>query len=209
VTELWPWAALAALGVYHGLNPGMGWLLAVARGLQDQRRSSLLRSLVPIAVGHEASIAIVIVMVKILQLFLVPRVLPLLAAAALIAYGGLTILRRRRHPRGAGMRMSGWSLAAWSFLMSSAHGAGLMLVPVLLQLPAHGAGPHVEFIPSSLLQGAVAASIHTSAMLLVMAAVALAVYERFGVGLLRRAWFNLDLAWAVALVAAGVVTLVT
>jgi hypothetical protein len=207
--ELWPWGALALLGAYHGLNPGMGWLLAVARGLQDQRRSSLLRSLVPIAAGHEASIAIVIVLVQILQVFLAPRVLPLLAAAALVAYGGLTIFRRRRHPRGAGMRMGGWSLAAWSFLMSSAHGAGLMLVPVLLQLPARGAGPHIEVIPTSLLQGATAASVHTAAMLIVMAAVALVVYERFGVGLLRRAWFNLDLAWAVALVGAGVVTLVT
>jgi hypothetical protein len=105
--------------------------------------------------------------------------------------------------------MGGWSLTAWSFLMSSAHGAGLMLVPVLLQLPARGAGPHIEFIPTSLLQGATAASVHTAAMLVVMAAVALVVYERFGVGLLRRAWFNLDLAWAVALVGAGVVTLLT
>lgn len=207
--ELWPWGALALLGAYHGLNPGMGWLFAVARGLQDQRRSSLLRSLVPIAAGHEASIAIVIVLVQILQVFLAPRVLPLLAAAALVAYGGLTIFRRSRHPRGAGMRMGGWSLAAWSFLMSSAHGAGLMLVPVLLQLPARGAGPHIEFIPTSMLQGATAASVHTAAMLIVMAAVALVVYERFGVGLLRRAWFNLDLAWAVALVGAGVVTLLT
>jgi hypothetical protein len=209
MTELWPWGALALLGVYHGLNPGMGWLFAVARGLQDQRRSSLLRSLVPIAAGHEASIAIVIVLVQILQIFLAPRVLPLLAAGALVAYGGLTIFRRSRHPRGAGMRMGGWSLAAWSFLMSSAHGAGLMLVPLLLQLPTHGVGPHTEYIPTSLLQGAAAASIHTTAMLVVMAIVALAVYERFGVGLLRRAWFNLDLAWAVALVAAGVATLVT
>lgn len=209
MTELWPWAALALLGVYHGLNPGMGWLLAVARGLQDQRRSSLVRSLVPIAAGHEASIAMVIVLVKILQLFLVPKVLPLLAAAALLAYGGLTIFRRTRHPRGAGMRMSARSLAAWSFLMSSAHGAGLMLVPVLLQLPTHGGGPHIDYIPTSLIQGMAAASVHTGAMLLVMAVVALAVYERFGVGLLRRAWFNLDLAWAVALVTAGVVTLVT
>jgi hypothetical protein len=209
MTQLWPWAALALLGAYHGLNPGMGWLFAVARGLQDQRRSSVLRSLVPIAAGHEASIAIVIILVQILQLFLAPRVLPLLAAAALVAYGGLTIFRRNRHPRGAGMRMGGWSLTAWSFLMSSAHGAGLMLVPVLLQLPARGAGPHIEFIPTSLLQGATAASVHTAAMLVVMAAVALVVYERFGVGLLRRAWFNLDLAWAVALVGAGVVTLLT
>jgi hypothetical protein len=169
----------------------------------------LLRSLIPIAAGHEASIVVVVILVKILQLILVPKVLPLLAAAALVGYGGLILVRRGRHPAGAGMRMGGWSLAAWSFLMSSAHGAGLMLVPVLLQLPTRGAGPHTDYVPTSLIQGAAAASIHTGAMLLVMAVVALAVYERFGVGLLRRAWFNLDLAWAVALVGAGVITLMT
>src|SRR2546421_12080796 len=131
----WPWGVLILLGAYHGMNPGMGWLFAVARGLQEQRRSTVIRSLLPIAAGHEASIAVVVGLVAVAQLTIAPRLLPLLAAGALVAFGLLALWERRAHPRGFGMRVGTRGLAAWSFLMSSAHGAGLMLAPLLLQLP--------------------------------------------------------------------------
>ena len=206
----WPWAALVVLGAYHGLNPGMGWLFAVARGLQDQRRSTVLRSLLPIAAGHEASIAVVVGLVAVAQLTVTPRLLPLLAAGALVAFGLLTLWRRRSHPRGFGMRVGTLGLAAWSFLMSSAHGAGLMLAPLLLQLPVPGGGPHdAQLLIGPFAPGLLAASLHTTVMLVVMGTIALVVYDRFGLGFLRRAWFNMDLIWAVTLVTAGIVTLLT
>ena len=206
----WPWAALAVLGAYHGMNPGMGWLFAVARGLQDQRRSTVLRSLLPIAAGHEASIAVVVGLVTVAQLTIAPRLLPLLAAGALVAFGLLTLWRRRSHPRGFGMRVGTLGLAAWSFLMSSAHGAGLMLAPLLLQLEVSGGGPHdAQLLIGPFAPGLLAASLHTTVMLVVMGTIALVVYERYGLGFLRRAWFNMDLIWAVTLVTAGIVTLLT
>jgi hypothetical protein len=208
--QSWPWAALAVLGAYHGLNPGMGWLFAVARGLQEQRRSKVLSSLLPIAAGHEASIAVVVGLVAVAQLTVAPRLLPVLAAAALVGFGLLTVWRRRSHPRGFGMRIGTVGLVIWSFLMSSAHGAGLMLVPLLLQLPVVGGGPHDAWLLiGPFAPGLLAASLHTAVMLLVMGLVALVVYNRFGVGFLRKAWFNMDLIWAVTLITAGIVTLLT
>jgi len=202
--------ALAVLGAYHGLNPGMGWLFAVARGLQEQRRSTVLRSLLPIAVGHEASIAVVVGLVAVAQLTIAPTVMPLLTAAALVGFGLLSLWRRRSHPRGFGMRIGTLGLAIWSFLMSSAHGAGLMLVPLLLQLPVYGGGPHdARLLIGPFAPGILAASLHTTVMLLVMGTVAIVVYEKVGLGFLRRSWLNLDLIWAVTLVSAGVVTLFT
>ncbi len=210
MTDSWPWAALAVLGAYHGVNPAMGWLFALARGVQEQRRSTVLRSLLPIAVGHETSIAVVVTLVAIAQVTIAPKMLPLLAAAALVAFGALSLWRRRTHPRGTGMRVGTVGLAAWSFLMSSAHGAGLMLVPLLLQLPVSAGGPHdARLLLGPFAPGLLAASLHTATMLLVMGIVALIVYERLGLRFLRRAWYNLDLVWAVTLVTAGVVTLFT
>jgi hypothetical protein len=206
----WPWTALAVLGAYHGINPGMGWLFAVARGLQERRRIAVLTSLLPIALGHEASIAVVVVLVTVAQVWIAPQLLPFLAAGALVGFGLLSLWRRRSHPKGTGMRIGALGLAGWSFLMSSAHGAGLMLVPILLQLPARSGGPHEAwFLIGPFSPGLAAATLHTGVMLLVMGTVALVVYDRLGLRFLRQAWFNLDLVWAVSLVIAGVVTLLT
>ncbi len=213
-----PWMTLAALGAYHGLNPAMGWLFAVALGLQERRRRTVLRALVPIALGHEASIALVAVLVGGAELVATPDLIRPIGAAALISFGLFKFLRPRSHPRWGGMRMSLAELALWSFLMSSAHGAGLMLFPVLLGLPvAHAedaAEPHLHVFGSTvtlhgILQDAAAVSIHTLAMLVVMGVVALTVYEKLGVRVLRRAWINFDTLWAGAVVAAGIVTLFT
>ena len=202
----WPWAALVLLGAYHGVNPGMGWLFAVARGMQERSRSAVLSSLLPIAVGHEASIIMVVVAVSLTEAFLPPFFVRLLAALVLVSFGLYKLLWPRSHPSGFGMRIRPAGLVGWSFLMSSAHGAGLMLAPVLLGLPVYASYHSLREIS---LQAAAAASLHVAAMLLVMGVVSVVVYEKVGVGILRRGWFNLDLAWSLVLIASGAVTLFT
>jgi hypothetical protein len=193
-----------ALGAYHGANPGMGWLFAVGRGLQERSRQAVLGALVPIAVGHEMSIVLVVVAVGLTQQFVAPHTVRLIAALALVAVGVWTLVRPRAHPRGFGMRVSVMGLVAWSFLMSSAHGAGLMLAPVLLGMPVAD-----QFSdPRQLgLTALLAASVHVAAMVTVMGAVSLVVYEKVGLGFLRRGWFNLDLAWSGVLLVSGAITL--
>lgn len=206
--DLGPWlATLIATGVYHGINPAMGWLFAVALGLQEGRRSAVLRALPMIGLGHEASVGVVVVLVSVLQLVAAPDVLRVGGAAALIAFGAFKFLRPRSHPRWVGMRVSARELSVWAFLMGTAHGAGLMLFPVLVG----GAGHAHE---DAALSGALATDllalvVHSSAMLLAMGVVAIVVYEKLGLGVLRRAWLNLDRVWASAVIAAGAVTLFT
>jgi hypothetical protein len=203
---MWPWAALVLLGAYHGVNPGMGWLFAVARGLQEKSRSAVLRSLLPIAVGHEASIVIVVIAVSLTEQFIPPFFIRLLAALVLVGFGVYKLARPRSHPGGFGMRVGAAGLVMWSFLMSSAHGAGLMLAPVLLGLPVYSAYHSLSELS---VQAVAAASLHVAAMLLVMGLVSVVVYEKVGVGILRRGWFNLDLGWSFVLIASGAVTLFT
>ncbi|KAB1926298.1 hypothetical protein F8280_10225 [Micromonospora noduli] len=201
-------ATLAALGAFHGLNPAMGWLFAVARGLQERSRLALLRALPPIAAGHLASVAIVAALVSATRSVTASSALAVVGGVVLVAFG-LWRLLSERHFRWAGMRLSAAQLAAWSFLMSSAHGAGLMLLPVLVAEPVPGGHPgHLAAAPVGALSGLAAAGVHTVAMLGVALAVALLVYQVFGVGVLRRAWFNVDRLWAGVLVAAGLVTLI-
>jgi hypothetical protein len=204
------WILLAGLGAYHGLNPAMGWLFAVALGLQERRRWAVLRALPAIALGHEASIAAVAAILAVAQIFTAAELLRPLGAIGLVAFGVFKLLKPRAHPRWVGMRVSAKDLVVWSFLMSSAHGAGLMLVPVLLGLPAQAETPDIPGLGvNTLVQDAVAVSVHSASMLVVMAAVALIVYERLGLNVLRKAWLNVDLVWSVAVIAAGVVTLFT
>ncbi|RAO24507.1 hypothetical protein MED15_00265 [Micromonospora noduli] len=201
-------ATLAALGAFHGLNPAMGWLFAVARGLQERSRLALLRALPPIAAGHLASVAIVAALVSATRSVTASSALAVVGGVVLVAFG-LWRLLSERHFRWAGMRLSAAQLAAWSFLMSSAHGAGLMLLPVLVAEPVPGGhSGHLAAAPVGALSGLAAAGAHTVAMLGVALAVALLVYQVFGVGVLRRAWFNVDRLWAGVLVAAGLVTLI-
>ena len=200
----WPWLALALLGAYHGLNPGMGWLFAVARGLQEGSRGAVLASLVPIVIGHEASVVVVVGAAVATQELVPPHTVRLLAALALVSVGVYRVSRPRSHPRGFGMRVGSVGLASWSFLMSSAHGAGLMLVPVLLGWPLVDALPAADQRGLLLLGSTV---VHVTAMLAVMASAALAVYHVVGLRILRRSWFNLDLVWAASLAAAGLLTM--
>jgi hypothetical protein len=215
----WPWLALALLGAYHGLNPAMGWLFAVALGLQERRLAAVLRAFPPIALGHVLAVSAAVLVVGVAQIVVPLDALRYACAGVLILFG-LYKLVRRKHPRWVGMRVGFKDLTAWSFLMASAHGAGLMLLPVLLKLSspaepmqgmaghadhaAHAAGPAVS---PAILADLAAVGLHTLAMFVVMALVAVVVYEKFDVMILKSAWFNVDLLWAGALVAAGVVTL--
>lgn len=205
-TAWWPWAALVLLGAYHGINPGMGWLFAVGRGLQERNRNAVLGSLLPIALGHEASIVIVVIAVSLSEQFAPPFFIRLVAALVLLSFGMYKLLRPRSHPGGFGMRIGPAGLTLWSFLMSSAHGAGLMLAPVLLGLPVYAAYHSLRELS---LQAAAAASLHVAVMVLVMGVVSLVVYEKVGLRILRRGWYNLDLGWSAVLIASGAVTLFT
>jgi hypothetical protein len=202
-------AALAALGAFHGLNPAMGWLFALARGMQERSRWALLWSLPPIAAGHLASVAIVAAVVSATRSVVAANIVGVAGGVLLVGYG-LWRLLSERHFRWAGMRLSRAQLAGWSFLVSSAHGAGLMLLPVLATgpLPAglhtHAAMPAA---PGAALGGLAAAGVHTVAMVLAMLACAVIVYEFVGVAVLRRAWFNLDRLWAAVMVGAGALTI--
>jgi hypothetical protein len=220
--EIWPWLTLALLGAYHGINPAMGWLFAVALGLQERSRSAVLRAFLPIALGHAASIAVVVALVSVAQALVDIATLRLVGAGALVLFGLYKLLAPMSHPRWVGMRVSFRDLTAWSFLMATAHGAGLMLVPLLLRLPHgmahadHDMAGHAGHAAHMQMAGAVAAptgefaavALHTAAMFVVMAVAAVVVFEKVGLAILRRAWVNLDLVWAVALIVSGVVSFV-
>ncbi|MFI7599549.1 hypothetical protein [Actinoplanes sp. NPDC049681] len=202
-------AALAALGAFHGLNPAMGWLFAVARGMQEGSRTVLLTSLPPIAAGHLASVAIVAAVVSATESVLAGNVVAIAGGVLLVGFG-LWRLLSQRHFRWAGMRLSQGQLAGWSFLMSSAHGAGLMLLPVLATTPPPAGGHMAHAMnaaPAGALTGLLAAGVHTVAMFAVMGVCAVAVYEFVGLSVLRRAWFNVDKLWAAVMVAAGALTI--
>src|SRR3990170_3754082 len=123
LTESWPWLAIIILGAWHGVNPAMGWLFAVARGLQEQRRSAVYLALLPIALGHAASVTLAVIAFALVR-DTAPALLRWAGVTALIAFGVFKLLRPRSHPRWVGMRVGAAELAFWSFLMSSAHGAG-------------------------------------------------------------------------------------
>jgi hypothetical protein len=202
----WQLLALAGLGAFHGLNPGMGWLFAVAIGLQERSRSALLRALGPIAAGHAASVLVIAGLVGVFESVLTTRLVATGGGLVLVGFGLWRALSKR-HFRWAGMRLSAAQLTGWSFLMSSVHGAGLMLLPVLVAgAPAVSGHHRVAATGASLWVGLAATVLHTAAMMVVAGAVALIVYEVVGLRILRTAWVNLDQVWAYALVAAGVAT---
>jgi len=212
VSELWPWLAVFGLGIFHGINPAMGWLFAVALGLQEQKRAAVFRALPPIVLGHALSIGIIVAAVLMARISLPHRALKIAAAAILFAFG-LYRLFRSRHPNWVGMRVDFGDLTLWSFIMASAHGAGLMLVPFFLGSPAARNAHHhdsnalsfANFSAPSLLAASVI--VHTLGYLITTALIAIVVYEKLGVAILRHAWFNIDLVWMVALMVTGVLIL--
>ncbi|MDX6689154.1 MAG: hypothetical protein QOG15_611, partial [Solirubrobacteraceae bacterium] len=212
------WLTLVGLGAYHGLNPAMGWLFAVSQGMQHRSRQAVLRSLLPIAIGHELSLVLVVAVVLGAAAIVDPQVLHVGAAITLLCFGIFRFVKPRLHPRWTTMRVNRRELTWWSFLMSTAHGAGLMIAPVLIGLQgtaaasAGGSGAHEHLEVSMVNDVSLTASglgivLHTAAMLLVMAVVAVVVYEKLGLQVLRRLWLNTDQLWAATFVMAAGITL--
>lgn len=204
MTEFWPWLSLAGLGAFHGLNPAMGWLFAVALGQHRQSRGVVLLSLLPIALGHAISIAAVVAAVVILGAVIDQRAIRLGGGVLLIAWAIYHAIYGHRHRVRVGMQTGMAGLALWSFLMATAHGAGLMLVPVLIPL-CLAATPAREITAAGSLPVSLAAiGVHTLAMLSVTGLIAVIVFEWLGLAFLRRGWINLDYLWIAALLGAGV-----
>jgi hypothetical protein len=201
----WGFAAVAGLGVFHGLNPAMGWLFAVAIGFRERAQAAVVSALGPIAAGHAASMTLVVLVVDQLRVALPLSAVRVGGAIALLAFATAR-LTRERHPRWVGMNLNRVELAGWSFLMSTAHGAGLMLVPVLAGSWTTGHGE--MSMPHSLLVGGAAVALHTVAMIAAAAAAALFVYRFVGVRILRRGWFNLDRVWTYVLAGGAILMLV-
>lgn len=235
VDAVWPWAALALLGAVHGLNPGMGWLFAVALGLQERSGRAVWRALGPLAAGHGTAIVLAIVVTAALGTMLPVNALKWAIAASLVGYGAFKLLRER-HPRFGGMTVGARDLTVWSALMATAHGAGLMVLPFLLRAEqgatgaawaaggsghaghlepaaqAHGHAGHLADVlvqagPSSeFVSGILATLLHTGGYVLASGLVAVIVYHKFGLRLLGRMWINIDRIWAGALIVTGLLT---
>lgn len=199
-------ALLLGMGAFHGINPGMGWLFAVALGMQEQRRAAVWRALLPLGAGHALAVASAVAIAVIAGVVVPIDRLRLPVAIILISLGVLRLIRHR-HFRWVGMRVGMGGLLLWSFLMATAHGAGLMVVPIFLTMTMTGSMPpgHMMMTPEP--TAAIFASLlHALGYLLVTAAVAVLVFEKLGLGMLRKAWLNLDVIWAVALIGTGIVT---
>lgn len=206
------WITIVAVGLYHGVNPAMGWPLAVANGLTSRRASAVFATLLPLGGGHFLAMAVILVPFAWLSWYLEwSRAIRIGAGVAVLMFG-LFRLINRRHPRFLA-RIRPTRLAWWSFLMATAHGAGLMLVPFMLGLcvtasagESHGVGHAAvmnQLASASVVTALMVALVHTLAMMLAGIGMAWAVYRYLGLGFLRRAWLNLDLVWGGSLVAAG------
>jgi hypothetical protein len=207
MTEAWPWFAVAGLGALHGLNPGMGWLFAVALGLNRQRRSVVYVSLLPIAAGHAISIVAVAGVLAATDYLVTPRLAGIGTGLLLIGWALYHWAFGHRHRVRFGLQVGLFGLAAWSFLMATAHGAGLMLWPALLPLCGSQSITAMG-VDGSWATALAGVGLHSAAMLVTIAIVAALIYEWFGLAVLRSAWVNLDLVWTLALAATGTALLV-
>ena len=202
------WAVLLALGAFHGINPAMGWLFAVALGMQENRRSAVLRALVPLGAGHAVAVAVAVGAALAIGSAIPLAWLRWPIAGVLVSLGVLRCCRHR-HPRWGGMRVSMAGLTVWSFLMATAHGAGLMVVPVVMGVSMPAAGEHAHHMQAGGAGAAfLATGLHAMGYLGVTAFIAVLVFEKLGVGILRRAWINIDLIWSAALVATGALMII-
>jgi hypothetical protein len=216
------WASLALLGSLHGVNPAMGWLFAVSLGLQAQSSRAVWSALGPLALGHALAVAAALAAAAVLGIVFPPTLMKWTAAGALLAFGVLH-LRPHTHlgwgARVRGMCVGAGQLTMWSFLVSSAHGAGLMVLPFVPHAgtssgdaPAqHGVDGHAAHLAGVAVSGdhtmaLLATLVHTAAYLAVAGALAWVVYTRLGLRFLRNAWINLNVVWAVVLIVAAVAT---
>ena len=211
MSDLQTWGTLTALGAFHGINPGMGWLFAVALGMQERRRSAVIAALVPLAFGHALAVAAAIAVATAAGALLSVSLVRGLVGAALLIFG-VQRLFRHAHPRWASMRVGFRRLTLWSFLMASAHGAGLMVVPIFLGMTGSAGriqACHVAAPAGTLWATLLATGLHAAGYLAITGVVSVVVFEKFGTGLLRKAWLNVDLMWAAALAVTGLLTYLT
>ncbi|MFE0758577.1 hypothetical protein ACFW16_31770 [Inquilinus sp. NPDC058860] len=198
------WLAVVASGLYHGINPGMGWPLAVSAGLMERSPRALVAALGPLTLGHLLAMAVVILPFALL-VTLVAWQQPIRIGASLLVIGfGVFRLVNRRHPR-ALARIRPTQLGLWSFAVAMAHGAGLMLVPIYLGLcRAAGSDQAAGTLAGGDLgMGVLVSAVHSLAMVAAGGAFAWLVYRTLGLKAVARSWFNLDVVWAVSLILVG------
>ncbi len=208
MNELWPWMVLAGLGAFHGLNPAMGWLFAVALGVHRQSSAAVVQAVPAIAFGHAVSIGLVAGILVAAGLFVDQGAVRTATGGGLVAWAIWHHLFGHRRRVRIGMRTGLAGLAFWSFLMATAHGAGLMILPALMSLCL--TDPPLRQIggDGSAAMAVAAVGVHTLAMLAATSCVALAVYRWVGLEILRSAWINVDLLWTLVLFATGAVLLI-
>jgi len=205
--QIWAWSALFLLGAWHGINPAMGWLFAVALGLQRQSSRAVWASLIPITAGHLLAIGVVVTLALVAGASLPLGYARFVVAGLLLSFAVFRLVWGK-HPRWGGMQVGFRDLTIWSMLTASAHGAGFMLLPILLGMSGmHGSHEMHMLANSGSWAGVSAVAIHTFAYLLVTGLVAWVVYTRIGLAVLRRAWFNVDRIWAISLVVTAGLTL--
>lgn len=209
MNEYWPWLVLAGLGAFHGLNPAMGWLFAVALGLHRNSGVILVKALPVIAIAHAASIAIVAGAVVLTGIAIRSQALLAGSGILLVGWAMYHQLYGHRHRVRIGMRTGLAGLALWSFLMATAHGAGVMVLPALIPLCLADSPLGTIAAEGSIGLTLAAVGIHTAAMLAVTGAIAIVVREWLGLAVLRTAWINFDLIWTVALALTGLVLLLS
>lgn len=209
MNNAWAWLTIAGLGAFHGLNPAMGWLFAVALGLHRKNRTIILEALPSIALGHALSVAIIVSTVILAGFFINERAILIASGLLLIAWAIYHQIYGHRHRVRVGMKTGLAGLTLWSFLMATAHGAGLMLLPVVIPLCLSSSTMKDISPESSFATILTAVGIHTTAMLVVTGTIAILVYEWIGVAILRSAWINLDLIWVLALIVTGAILLVS
>jgi hypothetical protein len=211
------WFGVVAIGAYHGLNPAMGWPLAVANGLSDKRGAAVFATFVPLGLGHLLAMALVLVPFAILSWLLTWQRELRVGAGLMVLLFGVSRLFVRRHPRWL-LRTPPSQLVLWSFLMATAHGAALMLLPIFMGLcEAPVATSPTDFFDhenvmalmrTNLGTAVVVSLVHSGAMIVAGLGMAWLVYRWLGLRALRSTWLDLDLVWAVSLIAAGMAAVV-
>ncbi len=205
------WWAVAAVGIYHGVNPGMGWPLAVSSALMERRANALVPALFALAGGHFASMTAILLPFSLLTALVRWQAEIRIAAALVVLGAGVVLLAYRRHPLFLS-RVPPSRLAVWSFLAALAHGAGLMLVPMYLGICGAGTADQgheaaILLMARNVGTALLVAALHTAAMILSSAAAAAAVYFWLGLRYLSKGWFNLDRVWALSLILVGLLGL--
>ena len=205
VTALW--GAVILSGVYHGINPGMGWPLAVSAALMEGRPRAMVRALIALAFGHFLAMTAILLPFSVMTALVTWETQIRIGAGALVIAMGIYLLINRRHPRFLA-RVHPARLALWSFLAAMAHGAGLMLVPIYLgicgiDVGGEGHAAAGQLMSQNITTAFLVALVHTGAMTLAGAVLAVVIYLWLGIKFLSRTWFNLDIVWALSLVVVG------